>query len=83
MTHLGDAAQDAERWWRAYRLAENDKADELREHAEAGDNAREFLAENPDWQHFRPGWGLNSGAAGNGSADLAGWRNASWRRWSS
>ena len=36
MTHLGDAAQDAERWWRAYRLAENDKADELRERAEGG-----------------------------------------------
>ena len=68
MTHLGDAAQDAERWWRAYRLAENDKADELCERAEAGDKyTREFLAENPDWQHFRPGWGLNSGAAGNGS----------------
>lgn len=45
MTHLGDAAQDAERWWRAYRLAENDQAGELREHAEAGDeHARRQLA---------------------------------------
>lgn len=29
----------------------------LRERADAGDKyAREFLAENPDWQHFRLGW---------------------------
>ena len=28
----------------------------LRERADAGDeHAREFLAENPDWRHFRPG----------------------------
>ena len=29
----------------------------LRERADAGDeHAREFLAENPDWRQFRPGW---------------------------
>lgn len=46
MTHpLGDAAEDAERWWRAYQLAENDQAGELRERAEAGDeHARRQLA---------------------------------------
>jgi hypothetical protein len=104
-------AQDAERWWRAYQLAENDQAEELSERAEAGDeharrqlaswlsdrarteeaikvirpladggdqvaerflqvwlsrlreraaagdeHARGFLAENPDWQQFRPEW---------------------------
>jgi hypothetical protein len=32
MTHpLGNTAEDAERWWRAYQLAENDQAGELRE----------------------------------------------------
>jgi len=41
----GDAAKDAERWWRAYQLAENDQAGELREHADAGDeHARRQLA---------------------------------------
>jgi hypothetical protein len=46
MTHpLGDTAEDAERWWRAYQLAENDQAGELRERAEAGDeHARRQLA---------------------------------------
>jgi hypothetical protein len=29
----------------------------LREHAAAGDeHAQRFLAENPDWEQFRPGW---------------------------
>jgi hypothetical protein len=38
-------AQDAERWWRAYQLAENDQAEELSERAEAGDeHARRQLA---------------------------------------
>ena len=41
----GDITQDAERWWRAYQLAENDQAGELRERAEAGDDhARRQLA---------------------------------------
>jgi len=46
MTHpVGDTAQDAERWWRAYQLAENDLDGELRERAEAGDeHARRQLA---------------------------------------
>jgi hypothetical protein len=46
MTHpLGDTAEDAERWWRAYQLADNDQAGELRERAEAGDeHARRQLA---------------------------------------
>jgi hypothetical protein len=46
MTHsLGDTSEDAERWWRAYRLAENDQAGELRDHAAAGDeHARRQLA---------------------------------------
>jgi hypothetical protein len=46
MTHpAGDIAQDAERWWRAYQLAENDQDGELRERAEAGDeHARTQLA---------------------------------------
>lgn len=46
MTHpLGDAAEDAERWWRAYQLAENDQAGELRKRAGAGDeHARRQLA---------------------------------------
>ena len=42
---LGDTAEDAERWWRAYQLAENDQAGELRERADAGDeHARRQLA---------------------------------------
>jgi hypothetical protein len=42
---LGDAAEDAERWWRAYQLAENDRAGELRERADSGDeHARRQLA---------------------------------------
>ena len=41
----GDEASDAARWWRAYVLAENDQADELRELAAAGDDhARRHLA---------------------------------------
>jgi hypothetical protein len=37
--------KDAERWWRAYVLAENDQVDELRERAAAGDtHARRQLA---------------------------------------
>jgi hypothetical protein len=46
MTHpLGETAEDAERWWRAYRLAGNDQVDELRELAAAGDeHARRQLA---------------------------------------
>jgi hypothetical protein len=32
MNHLrSDATEEAERWWRAYRLAENDQAGELRQ----------------------------------------------------
>jgi hypothetical protein len=42
---LGDAAEDAERWWQAYQLDENDQAAELRERADAGDDhARRQLA---------------------------------------
>jgi len=42
---LGDTAEDAERWWQAYQLAENDQAGELRERADAGDeHARSQLA---------------------------------------
>jgi hypothetical protein len=42
---LADAAQDAERWWDAFQLAETDRAGELRERAEAGDDhARRQLA---------------------------------------
>jgi hypothetical protein len=42
---LGDTADDAERWWRAYQLAGNDRAGELRERADAGDeHARRQLA---------------------------------------
>jgi hypothetical protein len=42
---VGDTAQDAEQWWQAYQLAENDQARELRERAEAGDeHARRQLA---------------------------------------
>jgi hypothetical protein len=37
----GEDTQDAQRWWQAYLLAENDQADELRERATAGgDHAR-------------------------------------------
>jgi hypothetical protein len=44
-SRLGDTAEDAERWWRAYQLAENDQAGELRERADAGDeHARRQLA---------------------------------------
>jgi hypothetical protein len=42
---LGGTADDAERWWRAYLLAENDQAGELRQRADAGDeHARRQLA---------------------------------------
>ena len=42
---LGGTAEDAERWWQAYLLAENDQAGELRERADAGDeHARRQLA---------------------------------------
>lgn len=42
---LGDTAEDAERWWQAYQLAENDRGGELRTRAEAGDeHARRQLA---------------------------------------
>lgn len=46
MTHpLDDLAPDADQWWRAYQLAENDQAGELRERADAGDeHARRQLA---------------------------------------
>jgi len=41
----GDTARDAERWWQAYQLAENDQAGELGDRAEAGDeHARRQLA---------------------------------------
>ena len=39
------ASEDQARWWRAYMLAENDRTDELRQDAEAGDDhARRQLA---------------------------------------
>jgi hypothetical protein len=42
---LGDISEDAERWWQAYQLAENDQAGELRDRAAAGDeHARRQLA---------------------------------------
>jgi len=42
---LSGIAEDTERWWRAYQLAENDQAGELRERADAGDeHARRQLA---------------------------------------
>jgi hypothetical protein len=42
---LGQTAEDAERWWQAYELAENDQAGELRQRADAGDeHARRQLA---------------------------------------
>jgi hypothetical protein len=46
MTHpLGDISEDAELWWQAYQLAENDQAGELRDRAAAGDeHARRQLA---------------------------------------
>jgi hypothetical protein len=41
----GETAEDAERWWQAYQLAEHDQAEELRERTEAGDEyARAQLA---------------------------------------
>ncbi|MGH3163442.1 MAG: hypothetical protein ACRDOC_16290 [Streptosporangiaceae bacterium] len=41
----GDAAEDAERWWQAYQLAENDQAGQLRQRADTGDeHARRQLA---------------------------------------
>jgi hypothetical protein len=49
----GEQASDAARWWRAYQLAENDQADELRELAAAGDDhARRQLA---SWLSDRAG----------------------------
>jgi hypothetical protein len=45
MRPLGDTAEDAERWWQAYQLAENDQAGELGKRAKAGDeHARRQLA---------------------------------------
>ena len=46
MTHpLGGATGEAERWWHAYQLAENNQAGELRERAGAGgEHARRQLA---------------------------------------
>ena len=42
---LGEATEDAERWWQAYLQAENDQADELRQRAVSGDeHARRQLA---------------------------------------
>jgi hypothetical protein len=42
---LANDAEDAERWWDAFQLAETDQAGELRERAEAGDeHARRQLA---------------------------------------
>src|SRR5215471_14441317 len=41
----GGTAEDAERWWQAYQLAENDQAGELGDRAAAGDeHARRKLA---------------------------------------
>lgn len=41
----GETAEDTERWWQAYQLAENDQAGELRQRADAGDeHARRQLA---------------------------------------
>ena len=49
----GDKTDDAARWWRAYQLAENDQADELRRLAAAGDDhARRQLA---SWLSDRAG----------------------------
>jgi hypothetical protein len=45
MTHPLQDMEDTAEWWHAYRLAENDQADELRKRAAAGDNhARRQLA---------------------------------------
>jgi hypothetical protein len=42
---LGDTTEDGQGWWRAYQLAEDDQAGELRERADAGDeHARRQLA---------------------------------------
>ena len=44
-TARGTVAEDAEQWWQAYQLAENDQADELRLRADSGDkHARGQLA---------------------------------------
>jgi hypothetical protein len=41
----GETAEDAERWWQAYQLAEDDQAGKLRQRAAAGDeHARRQLA---------------------------------------
>jgi len=53
---LGDTAEDAERWWRAYLLAENDQAEELRQLAAAGDEqAKADIA--PGWAEIRAEYG--------------------------
>ena len=46
MTHpLAETAEDAERWWQAYQLAEAGQAGELRQRADGGDeHARRQLA---------------------------------------
>src|ERR1700751_4085233 len=42
---IGEATEDATRWWQSYLLAENDQAGELRERSDAGDaHARRQLA---------------------------------------
>ncbi len=42
---LGETAEDAQRWWESYQLAEDDQAGKLRQRAEAGDeHARRQLA---------------------------------------
>ncbi len=42
---LGETAEDAERWWQAYQLAETGQVGELRQRADAGDeHARRQLA---------------------------------------
>jgi hypothetical protein len=62
----GDKTDDAARWWRAYQLAENDRADELRGLAAAGDDhARRQLA---SW--------LSDRAFSGGLADRAGLEEA-------
>ncbi len=58
----GEQASDAARWWRAYQLAENDQAGELRELAAAGDDhARRQLAS----------WLSDRAFTGGGVADRA------------
>lgn len=58
MVHLpGDDTDDAARWWRAYQLAQDDRVDELRQLAAAGDqHARRQLA---SWLSDRA-WGGTS-----------------------